>query len=329
MAILVCCPCGNPLDCDHLELVITLTCPRCQRELALEVEYPPKQRCHAMLTVEEGPYWVDEKFVMPVGEELLLGKAQGNWLSLGSEQLSDVHCRLRLSPNGHVEIEDLSKNRGTWIGQASILKGRLKPRQAFTIGEYRLRLDLRSVDASGSSSHSAFDAGEVERPRHSQVGALRPLPALKRVAPDRTVGGWLVSNRFQAARWMILAFGWSVSVYFFFSLIAGPTPWRPFQALAVGLVFLAALVASARSLTLAHSSLKYLPLGVLVVIGIVEIIWGRPVAAIAGFLLASATTLLIALIPSRAVAVFALVLSVVCMGIMLFLIVGSILVAAA
>ena len=114
MALLVSCPCGNPLDCDHLELVVALSCPKCERELTIEAEDDNGRSYHAVLTVVEGPYWVGEQFVMPLGEDLTLGKGQGNWLSLESDVLAEKHCRLRFSPPGGVEIEDLSTESGTW-----------------------------------------------------------------------------------------------------------------------------------------------------------------------------------------------------------------------
>src|SRR5262245_47695198 len=117
MAQTICCPCGSPIDCDNLELVITVECPRCRKELNLELQAdnnsPAGRR--AMLTVMEGPYWVGEQFVLPVGEVLRIGQGTGNWLSLESTSVSDIHCRLQLTPQGAVIVEDHASHSGVWF----------------------------------------------------------------------------------------------------------------------------------------------------------------------------------------------------------------------
>jgi hypothetical protein len=300
MALLVCCPCGNPLDCDHLELVVALSCPRCERELTIEAEDGTDRSYHAVLTVMEGPYWVGEQFVMPLGEDLTLGKGQGNWLSLESDVLAETHCRLRFSPPDGVEIEDLSTESGTWVGRSSVVKSRLTPDQTFTVGEYRFKLQFQD----------AIDNEAVSQPSAS-AAPRRParLPALVRVGAGKSPTDWLVRNRFQLSRWLVLSFAWVAAVYHFCALqLSSDIALKGYQAFLVGAAILGAVSFSGRRVSLAHRYLKFLSLAVLVILAISDIIGARPLPAICALVLASVLPLFTTLVPSRVVAVFAALL---------------------
>lgn len=298
MALLVCCPCGNPLDCDHLELVVALSCPKCERELTIEAEDENERSYHAVLTVMDGPYWIGEQFVMPLGEDLTLGKGQGNWLSLESDVLAETHCRLRFSPPGGVEIEDLSTESGTWVGKSSVVKSHLKPDQAFTIGEYRFKLGFQD----------AIDNESVSRPTAALARPAR-LPALSRTGTEVSRADWLIINRFQISRWCVLSFAWIAAVYHFCDLqLSTDHALRGYEAFLVGLAILGALYYSGRHVTLAHRYLKFLSLAVLVGLAIADIIGARPLPAICALVLASILPLFTTLVPSRVLAVFAILL---------------------
>ena len=90
MAILICCPCGLPLDCENIDLVIDAACPRCKRNLDLEFEDESGARRRAVLTILEGPIWKGEQFVMPIGQQLTLGTGTDGWLSLEGENLEEA-----------------------------------------------------------------------------------------------------------------------------------------------------------------------------------------------------------------------------------------------
>jgi len=319
MALLVCCPCGNPLDCEHLEVVVTLTCPRCRRELTIEAEDKNHQSFHGVLTVMEGPYWVGEQFVLPIGEDLTLGKGAGNWLSLESDVLADQHCRLRFSPDGSVEIEDLSSESGTWIGPTSVVKGRLEPGQSFTIGEYRFKLTM--LDALGGEAVVKPTAAMRQAPS---------LPALRRVGTKHSPTTWLVRNRFQIARWLIRSFAWLTAVYHFCVLRLRPgAPLEGYWAFLAALVILGALLLSSRRVTLAHRYLKYVSVAALVVLAVTDVVGARPASAIASLLLASTLPLFTTLVPSRVLAVFAGVLGLVSILIIAVLAINNVLALAA
>ncbi|MFQ5428863.1 MAG: FHA domain-containing protein [Phycisphaerae bacterium] len=283
MALLVCCPCGNPLDCDQLDLVVTLTCPRCERELTLETEDARGRRAFAALTVMEGPYWIGERFIMPVGEQLVIGKGAANWLSLDSDGLSEAHCTLRVHPNGRIDVEALSKAEGVWIEDACVVRGRLRPEQSLRIGEYRFRLDF--LDAIG---------GERVVDDETPLGDSSFLPTMVEVGTHKTPADWLVRSRFQVSRWMILSFAWLTAITHTCVLRAQPEPdrWPWYWALTAGLVILVALVTSGRRVTLAHRYLRYVSLGLLVLLAGVDMVQGMAVEAIAALVLSSALVLI-------------------------------------
>jgi hypothetical protein len=296
MALTVCCPCGNPLDCDHLELVVSLTCPRCNREIALEVQLGPARHAFAILTIMEGPCWVGEQFVMPVGQELLIGKAPGNWLSLESDALSDVHCRLRLSENGRVTLEDLESESGTWIGSQRIVRGRLGSLQSFSAGGFRFRLDMPSPNGTTVAMPSPA-AGPAER---------QMLPTLTKLTHEGTLPDQLISSRFLWSRRAIITFGWMTGIYHTCSLLHRPGSFFQWPAaVLLGIVIGASLTAAARRVTIGRSYSKYAALTVLLLLIIVDMAWKLPGGAAAALGLGAAVAMLLAGMPSEPLAVTA------------------------
>ena len=301
MAVVVCCPCGNPLDCDNLEIVVTLTCPRCRRELLLEMESPRGGCVRAILTVMEGPCWVGEQFVVPVDVDLTIGTGTGNWLSLESERLGDVHCHLRLDSQGRLFVEDHQSAEGTWIAEQRVLRGRLLPQQSLKVGEFRFRLDYQTPDGTGTAAAAAVPAQENSR----------PLPAMERVSRFETPGRWLVHNRFPVARMFILTFAWLTAVHHGCRLpLLEGQGWTRWSAFMVAVGILVGLWAAAQRVTLIHRYYKFASFGALVLLAVLSLTWGLPVAGAAALALASCLTLLIIRTPEQPAAILAAVLGV-------------------
>jgi len=319
MAILVCCPCGNPLDCDNLEIVLTLTCPKCGDEISLEIEDAQGARLRAVLTLMEGPHWVGEQFVIPLKSQLTIGVGTDNWLSLESDEIAKSHCRLQLSPDGRVVVEDLATASGTWIGASRIVQGRLKPGESLTLGEYRFRLDLRQA------------LGGAEAPEPAPAGpTMQPLPDLASVVGVDSVTLRLVQNRFNVSRHLIWAFAWLSAAFHVAAMRIVPIPpWDWYWSAIAGLIPLGVLIAVGRRVTLHHRSLKYVAMAVLPVLAILDAAWlGRPMPPVAAMLLAAALPLLIIRTPSPARAVFGAILGAAALLVMLVLALKYVLLAA-
>ncbi len=278
MALVVCCPCGNPLDCDHLELVVSLTCPRCQREVVLEVTADPHPSALAILTVTEGPYWVGQQFVVPVDQDLLIGRAHGNWLALDSSAMSDAHCRLRLLPNGTANIIDLKSRSGTWVGSQRVTHANLTPQQSFCAGGFRFRLDLQSAD--GTTTIGLPPPGFA----NSSSSGLS-VTAAKQDKPTRA---WLVSNRYVFSRWGVLLFGCLSGVYHAARLVAPAEPTIPWPAaILVGLAIAGIFAGSARRIALTDKHFKYAIVGILLLLAMADLAGQLPLAAVAAIGLAA------------------------------------------
>lgn len=301
MALLLTCPCGNPLDCDGLEVMVTVTCPRCNREFGLEVQDEGGRRRFAILTVMEGPYWVGERFIMPVAETLHLGKDADNWLSLESDELAPRHCKIALSPRGRVDVESLAPEKGVWIGDACIMRGRLLPQESVRLGEYRLRLDY--VDAIG---------GETIVEDIEDDSSLA-LPTMSTVGMGHSPAGWIVRNRFFLARWAIVIFAWFAAAHHVLALATrtSPAPWPLHWALGVGAGIVVSLLVSGRRVTLIHEYLRFVPIGLLVLLAMFDTIaWQLPLAGVGSLLLAAALSLLAIRVPTRELSVLAAALSI-------------------
>jgi hypothetical protein len=319
MAILVCCPCGNPLDCDNLEIVLTLTCPKCGEEISLEVEDAQGARLRAVLTLMEGPHWVGEQFVIPLESQLTIGNGTDNWLSLDSDEIAKEHCRLQLSSDGRVAVEDLATASGTWIGAARIVQGRLKPGESLTLGEYRFRLDLRQA------------LGGAEAPQPDPTGpTTQPLPDLASVVGFDSVTLRLVRNRFRVARLLIWAFAWlSAAFHAAFMRTVPIPPWDWSWSALAGLIPLGVLIVVGRRVTLDHRYFKYVAAPVLLLLAILDAAWlERPLPPVAAMLLAAALPLLIIRTPSPTRAVFAVILGAAALLVMLVLALKHVLLAA-
>ena len=285
MALSVCCPCGRPLDCDQLELVVTLTCPSCNRELLLEVDDGPRQRM-AVLTILEGPDWVGEQFVVPVGVTLTIGSAAGNWLSLEDDAVSEVHCALHLTPAGALVLEDRTSKTGTWISQQRIARAKLGLKQSFRAGRFRMRVDLQSPDGSTITTaaiapldNSAF------------------LPIMTAVTGKKSIGQRLNANRFILARILVNSYSVLAAVYHVFALHdKGVSSWPWNKACIAGAVILICLSAAGRRVALTHKHLQFVSLGLLVILAIFDLVMTLVGGAVC--CLAVAASLLVLLIPN-------------------------------
>jgi hypothetical protein len=243
----------------------------------------------------EGPYWIGEQFVMPVGVDLPIGRGCGNWLSLEDEGLSQRHCRLHLSKDGRVIIEDQNSDSGTWIADQRILRGQLAPRQSFRIGEFRFRMDLQSADATGSTPPPAPAGGGAE-----------VLPNLAPVRPLGSPGQWLVLNRFYVSRLMLTAFAWLAGIHHACCLsLHRADSWSAPQGCLAGMVILAVLLVCARGVKMDHRYLKFASLGALALVAVMGFLWGMPLPAMASLMLAASLAMLIVKVPSYPWAILA------------------------
>lgn len=287
MALVICCPCGEPLECDNLELVVTVSCPKCKREVTLEFDDEHRRRCRGILTVMEGPHWVGERFVIPVGVPLRVGSELGNWIALDDEGVDKSHCEVRLTPQGSAIVEDLGSQQGTWIGGQRITRGKLDDKQSFRVGPFRLRLDYELNDGAARAAQAAAAA----------VAPGIPLPSLQNVIQKENVVHWLTTNRYHVARWMITAFAWLTGLYHCCNLYLD-RHWEWYWACGMGIGMLALLADLGRRVALVHPYMNYISAGVLVVFGIVDATMSLPFPAIASFLIAASLAVITFRIPT-------------------------------
>lgn len=284
MALVIVCPCGLPLDCENIDLVITASCPRCKRELSLDVESGNAKTRRAVLTLMDGPIWRGEQFVMPVGQQLTIGTGTETWLSLEGEGIEPQHCRLRVSGNGYVVIEDLDTPDGTWIENARIAKGKLLPAHSFRIGEYRFRLDFRS--SLGPSRPTSVGGDEIDN----------PIPAstvFDRWHKEHSPAAALVQQRFGFARIVLTIYAWLAGVYHFLYLHQQAEPrWEGYLALIAGVIIVTALLLTTRLVALVHRHAKYAGILALLVLAVFDLANLRlNVPAIPSIVLAAAMAL--------------------------------------
>ncbi len=292
MSLVVCCPCGNPLDCDSIEMVVSLTCPHCSQELVLEFEDVHRRRCRAVITVIEGPHWVGERFVTPVGKRLSVGSAMGNWLSLAGDSLSDHHCDLRLTGRGNLILDDRGSKSGTWVGQLRVKRAKLQHTQSFRVGDFRLRLDYEPADGS--------TMGVAVSPMEESTLDLPQLAAVE--TGKKTYAHWVALHRFRIARWLLTAFAWLAGVYHFIQL-QQHNEWAWYFAGIVGVAIVFVIAELGRRVALVHPYINYVSLVVVSLLLILDVVWQLPFAAISAFILIASLSLLAMRPPSPTQAV--------------------------
>lgn len=311
MALVVCCPCGYPLDCDNLDIVVTLSCPRCGCEIPLELETAQPGVARAVLTVMEGPHWVGEQFIIPIDLDLTIGTAAGNWLSLEDETLAETHCRLHLDPAGRLMVEDLKSSSGTWIENQRVLRGRLQPKQSLRIGEFRFRLDFQSAEGSSIAPAAVLPA----------EAAPQPLPEMERVSRLETPGFWVIHHRFPLCRAFMLAAAWLLGLYHAGRLMQRPErPWPCLEACIAGVVVGVLLAMAGHRVTLIHRHYKFISLAVLAILALVDAYWSLPTATVACLVLAASLALLIIRTPTQPMALSAGLLGIIAVTTLLVLV---------
>lgn len=299
MSYVVCCPCGNPLDCENLDIVVTLACPRCEQEMSIELDASAGQRMRGVLTVMEGPMWVGQRFVIPVGPELKIGAADDNWLALDGEGVSDHHCVIRLTPKGEVHLRDLESTGGTWVGAIRVVQGKLKSGSSFRVGEYRFRMDfLRTLSDEVVSAATADTPSDLH------------LPTLRSVDDEKEFLDHVIAKRFIVGRSLIVAFAWTIGVWHAVVLRYHELyRWENWQAIAAALAVLMAILLTGRKVALVSQYQKYIVLAALTAVGIFDSAFlSQPAPAIAALFLAGGLALMITRIPSHSTIVIAMVL---------------------
>jgi hypothetical protein len=265
-------------------MVVTLTCPSCTRELLLEVEDGPTQRM-AVLTIMEGPHWVGEQFVVPVGVTLPIGSASENWLSLDDEKLSAQHCVLHLTKAGVLILEDRKSEAGTWVRQQRVARAKLPFKQSFRVGGFRLRVDLQTPDGSTITTPAQ---------QSTPLDNSAFLPTMTAVTGKKSFGYKLIANRFILSRVLINAFAILAGLYHVFALhgkTVSPWPWN--KSIITGSVILVCLVAAGRRVALAHRYLQFASLALLVVTALLDLAWSLTGGATCALAVAASLTVLL------------------------------------
>ncbi len=281
------CACGNPLEGENLDLVVTMSCPHCQRELTLEMDDATGASRRPLLTVVQGPHWVGEQFVVPVGIDLSIGSGPSNWLTLEDGSISEVHCRLRLLPDGGLMIEDQKSERGTWVGPKRIARGKLIPSQPFRVGVFQFRLDLCLIEAQPAPPPQRINLQDGDPSVRFDV--TPPQPALFR---------WIVRNRFQISRLYMAVGAWMMGVFHAVAWYGG-RGWGAWSRLVLGAMLITAvMLASGSHVSLAHRRFKYASLIVLVLLAVIDLSCQFHGAAIASLCLAACLTILVMRIPT-------------------------------
>lgn len=294
MGLAVQCACGNALEGENLDLVVTLSCPHCRRELTLELDDVTGTSKRPVLTVVQGPYWVGTQFVVPVSVDLSIGRGAANWIVLDDASISDVHCRIRLLPDSGLILEDQKSATGTWVGPKRVSRGKLITSQPFRLGNFSFRLDLLPIDTTSGPSPQPIDLRE-EGPS-VRLDVTRPEPAVFR---------WVIRNRFQIIRLLIFVGAWTMGVYHAVAWFPGSTGWGHWSRLVLGAAAITgAMLASGSRVSLAHRQFKYASLAVLLMAAILDLSLQLQGGAIAALCLAACLTILVMRVPTGFLATF-------------------------
>lgn len=204
MATLIPCPCGNSVQCANLDLVVSLPCPSCGRELEVEFVDAQRRRQRLLLVQSDGPRMTAPQFILPINDELLIGSNGQRWMLLPDAQVAGVHCRLRADAAGTVRLEDFNTPAGTWVDDARVVRGELRPGQQLRIGGYAFCLQVEDVEQARVERNTAR--------RERQQAAANPPPP-QRIVATSGAARTLTARRFALSRLLTVVFGWVAALY--------------------------------------------------------------------------------------------------------------------
>ena len=300
MALVIGCPCGELLECENLELVVSLGCPKCQREVTLEFDDEARRRCRGVLTIMEGPHWVGERFVVPVGLPLRIGSEMGNWIALDDDKIDKAHCEIRLTNKGSVVVEDLLSKHGVWVGGQRVSRAKIDDKGSFRIGDFRFRLDYELND--GASKAQQVRALE-------EVGI--PLPDLQNVRQKESIFQLMTAGRYHVARAILTVFAWLTGTYHACFLYLEPTKqWPWYWAVLTGMFLLIVFADLGRRVALLHPYMNYISIALLIVLGIVDASGSMPFPAVGALVVGGCLAMLTIRIPSHVETVIAMLIGV-------------------
>jgi hypothetical protein len=237
MAEIIHCPCGQAIEFSRTDVLETIDCPVCRRELVLDLQ-SDGQRRRAFLTVVAGPDRVGEQIIVPVGHDLRIGSAHGAWLYLLHDSVAPHHCSLMLDPTGQLVA---FSPQATPDGPANVNQYRIaiRPGQLVRIGDFHLR----------------FAIGAIEQPRAMTAPAAAapppppPTPILKDLSSVDPVSRFLIRHRFRLARIALFCVAVLLAVFHGFHLAyRDEIPW--YYALAACAAIFGGLVALSRTIGL-------------------------------------------------------------------------------
>lgn len=271
------------MEAGGIDVVVSLRCPACEREMTLEYAGSEKERRRAILEVVEGPRFLGEQFVVPINEELVIGSAEGGWLRFQDGGLDAVHCWIKVDHHGAVMVGDLGSKTGTWIDQLRVVEGVLDPEQHLRLGYYRLRVRHAMV---GEAPPEEQKADEGETPE------AVPLITMKSIEAEETPVHRLVALRFYLARNGLIILSWLGGMHHFLEMRQWPgQSWIVAALSGIAYTFILSQFAQRIGLTEARTNLAALIVaGLAAVIDAGLFLW---FAAAAAALVAGASAVLI------------------------------------
>jgi adenylate cyclase len=124
-------------------------------------------------------YTGDQKFELPPGRTLLVGRAVTSDIAIYDPTISRRHAELTVAPEG-VQVRDLGSSNGTCINGTRVSAGRLSPSDSITFGKVLFQLE-RTDGAEPRPSQTLPDSEIV---RQMQVSGGLPPDLASRAADD-------------------------------------------------------------------------------------------------------------------------------------------------
>jgi pSer/pThr/pTyr-binding forkhead associated (FHA) protein len=91
----------------------------------------------------------DLSFRLLPGDVRTIGRAAGVQFIVDAPLVSRVHCRLTLSPDGDLTVEDLGSTNGTYVNDLRVEHPTaLQPADTLKVGRVSFAIDRRASDTS-------------------------------------------------------------------------------------------------------------------------------------------------------------------------------------
>lgn len=135
-------------------------------------------------------------------ENIMIGTDATAAVRLADDQVSGVHAMLKVAPSGEVRVVDLGSERGTFLGDKTVVNAAVPSGSILRLGRTSIRVDYANGGAKAEPANAAPPKPQVAKPKQPPAAGKAAPPASD--APRSTppaAGATDLEQRWGKPRW--------------------------------------------------------------------------------------------------------------------------------